>query len=157
MYSHDIMRLGPNSLKLTMQLRRFSILDMNSSITWSLCYNFSFQVSQSSKTSLISAERSLPREMQQPHFRFQPQHLTPSLMFCFLALWKQPNHSTNLPLPEGDISPRGLPSAHFIRSAHMGDGHKLFLIWCMLAPCYERWRKLLPCLVSCWEIAGQIK
>lgn len=65
MYSHDIVGVGQDSLKLTMRLRQFSMLDANLLLPWSLNCCFGFPVFWSNTTALISAEEVWPRQLQQ--------------------------------------------------------------------------------------------
>lgn len=114
MYSHDITGLGLDFRKPTMQLRRLSMLDVNLSVTWSLRYNFGFQVTQSNTTALTSAERSCQERCNSITLDFRHNILLHLWHSVFCLCWSNQAAVQISLLPVDDVSPRGLPQ-HILR------------------------------------------
>lgn len=114
MYSHDTMGLGLHSLKPAMQLRRFNMLDVNSSVTWSLNYNFAFQVSQTNTTALTFVKRSCQERYNSITLSFRYNILLHLWCSAFCLCWSNQATVQMSLLPEDNVYPRGLPQ-HVLR------------------------------------------
>lgn len=108
MHSHDILEHVLDSLKATTQLRRFSMLDVKSSITWSLSYSFGFQVSKSNTPALMSVEKSCQERCNSITLDFRHNILLHLWCSAFCLCWSNQATAQIFLLPMDDVSSKGL-------------------------------------------------